>query len=1004
MVVFERILFFFAKLAIFVSEIVDKIFFMVDIPFKKVDYFLAVFLCMVSSFTGLHAQTDVEDYIVINRLSRENGLPDQDINGIYFDSMGFAWLSTFGGGLVRYDGDSFIRFTEKSDPDFIGDFVNPTCEDGFGRLWVPCAGGMNILDLNSLSIIDEFPGMTREWRESHSPINLTRDAKGCMWFTSDEAVYRVSFADDGNRFIIDSLQCKVSNANLMSSICDVDNDGSAWISLNGHFFKVRNIEGSGLCLSEILPGLDIGEDNKATAFLRSGNDLWIGTLKGLYKVNILSGSYLCYTHSELDRHSLPNDEITALCFSPEGETVVGTLGGVSIYDATNHIFDTYGSRPNDYGNTLLPGEMVRSVVTRNRQIWVGLEAEGLAIIQRKPLQIINLSRLEGASSAIPSTPVRAMFIDSRGVLWLAATEYGLCRQDANLTFRNYNTNNSSLSDNSVTAFCEDGLGRIWFGTKNGHLQFIDTAGPGAISVPAGHTSETAKSIDVILGMAYDSINGYIWVSSHNGLFFYDQNEASYNRFSGITSSCFGVCLVSDKLWVSCIEGLCVIDLKTMDTKVLANFPVCMAFVPDGDTLWAGTYGEGVYRVDNSRSEKPGISGYSEKDGLADNQVQGLLLDGIYLWITTENGLSRLDTQVGEIISFGLRDGLKSMAFCENSTAKGDDGTIYLGQKEGLSILRSSYAWNEYGNKPDVVISGYYSKGVFHSLSHTDSISKDEGESDFVLKFSDLSYFKMPDVTYENRVLPMEKDWSPIFDNDTHVRFGHIPGGKYRIQIRAVDGDGNVLSQDERTLEVRPVVYKRWWARLLALLLFALVAYLFVVWYTKSVNRTKDMLRKEVDRQTKILNDQKKELERKAEELSEQNALLQKQNEMIASHNTLLSRTASNADSDFSSKLLDAIQKVYKDPDLDVHALAETVGMSRSLLNEKIQNAFGQSIAQFIRTYRLNVAKEMICNGTNKDMNISEIAYEVGFNDPKYFTRCFTKEFNATPSDLYKEHN
>jgi AraC-like DNA-binding protein len=47
---------------------------------------------------------------------------------------------------------------------------------------------------------------------------------------------------------------------------------------------------------------------------------------------------------------------------------------------------------------------------------------------------------------------------------------------------------------------------------------------------------------------------------------------------------------------------------------------------------------------------------------------------------------------------------------------------------------------------------------------------------------------------------------------------------------------------------------------------------------------------------------------------------------------------------------------------------------------------------------------MIGNGTNRDMNISEIAYEVGFNDPKYFTRCFAKEFGVTPSDLFKERN
>ena len=977
---------------------------MVDKRFKQVDFFLAVFFCLILCPERLQAQSEAEDYMVINRLTRENGLPDPDINGLYFDSMGYAWISTFGGGLVRYDGGSFIRFTEKSDPEFFSDFVNPCCEDGFQRLWVPTAGGMVFLDLKTLTYIEEIPGMSREWRHSHSPINLSRDTKGCMWFTSDDQLFRVAFANDGNEFLVDSLRCDISNATFMSSVCDVDNDGSAWISVNGHFYKVRHIEGRGLCMSEILPGLDIGEENKATAYLRFGNDVWIGTLKGLYRVNMATGEYVCYRHSEQDSHSLPNDEITGLCSSPEGEPVVGTLGGVGIYNSASHSFDTYKSRPNYYGNTLLPGEMVRCIATRNRQIWVGLEAEGLAVIQRKPLQIINLSRIESTSSPIPSTPVRAMIIDSEGVLWFAATGYGLCRQIGDLVFRNYNTRNSSLPDNSITAFCEDGYGRIWASTASGHLCYFSKSNPEVFRTPAGSTLETARSIDVIIGIIYDSINDYIWISARNGLYYYDMGKSAYHRYVGETSSCLGTCIVADKLWVSSLEGLSVIDLRTLESRIITGFPYCMALAPDGDTLWAGTYGKGLYKVDKCLSEKPEITVFSEKDGLADNQVQSLLLDGVNLWITTENGLSRLDTQVGEIVSFGLRDGLKSMAFCENSSSKGSNGTIYLGQKEGLSILRTGYVSNDYGNKPQVVISGYYSKETFHSLSHSDTIGKDETDTDFTLKFSDLSYCREPDIKYESRLLPMDKNWSPVFENDTHVRFGHIPGGKYRIQIRAVDRKGNVLSQDEKVLEVRPVLYRRGWFRLLVILVVILIAYLCGLWYKRSVSRTKDLLRKEVDRQTKILNDQKKELEKRAEELSEQNALLQKQNEMIASHNTLISRTASNKDADFSAKLLDTIQKMYKDPDLDVYALAEEMGMSRSLLNEKIQQALGQSIAQFIRTYRLNVAKEMICNGTNKDMNISEIAYEVGFNDPKYFTRCFTQEFNATPSDLFKENN
>lgn len=978
---------------------------MVDNILRRVDFLLAVFFCLFPRPETLQAQTDVEDYMVINRLTRENGLPDQDINGICFDSRGFAWISTFGGGLVRYDGDSFLRFSAKTNPEFASDFVNQCSEDGYGRLWVPCAGVLNILDLKTLELIDELPGMSRAWRHSHSPVNVTRDAKGCMWFTSDDNLYRVAFADDGKRVIVDSLQCHVSNFNLMPNVCDVDDDGSAWVALKGHIYKVRHIEDKGLRMSEILPGINIGEDNKATAFLRSGNDVWIGTLAGLYRVNIATGGYVCYRHSDADRHSIPNDEITGLCISPEGDMVVGTLGGVCIYDAADQTFEIYRSRPNEYGNTLLPGEMVRCIASWDRQIWVGLEAEGLAVIQRKPLQIINLPHIESTSTVIPSTPIRAMFIDSQDVLWLAATEYGLCRQIEGLSFRNYNSSNSMLADNTITAFCEDSHGRIWTGSVNGRLNYLNLSGPVNIRVPDGSTSETARRIDVILGLVYDSINDYIWISAHNGLYFYDLKHSTYNSYPIKTSSCFGACIASDQLWVSGIEGLNRIDLRTLNSRIIADFPSCLSLVMDGeDTLWAGTYGRGLYRVDKCLSEKPEITVYSEKDGLADDQIHGLLVDGINLWITTENGLSHLDTQVGEITSYGIKDGLKSMAFCENSVAKGSNGAVYLGQKEGLSILRSSYVRNEYGNKPDVVISGYYSKETFHSLSLSDTISKDETDTDFTLKFSDLSYCREPDIKYESRLLPMDKNWSPVFENDTHVRFGHIPGGKYRIQIRAVDKKGNVLSQDEKQLEVRPVLYKRGWFRLLCILLFILVAYLAGLWYNKSANRAKALLRQEVDRQTKILNDQKKELEKKAAELSEQNALLQKQNEMIASHNTLISRTASNKDADFSSKLLDTIQKMYKDSDLDVYAFADAMGMSRSLLNEKIQQALGQSIAQFIRTYRLNVAKEMICNGTNKDMNISEIAYEVGFNDPKYFTRCFTQEFNATPSDLFKENN
>ena len=998
------VLLFFTNLLNFTLTYVDFFSFMVEKFLSKVEFLSAVFLRLILLPWSISAQTYAEDYLVIDRLTRENGLPDQDVNGVYFDGRGYAWISTFGGGVVRYDGDSFINFSTKTHPEFTGDIVSHCHEDGFGRIWIPAAGGMNIVDLKSLNLLDDLPGMSKAWRRSHSPSALRGDSKGCLWFTSNYMLFRVAFSDDGSRCYVDSLECNVMNDNLMPKACDVDNDGSVWITLGGHFYKVRQVEGRGLFKSEILPSIDIGEDNRATAFLRSGNDVWVGTMNGLYRIDISSGSYVRYVHSDSDSHSIPNNEITGLCLSSDGEIVIGTLGGVSIFNPVNHSFETYGSRTNDFGNQILPGEIVRSIAARGSQIWVGLEAEGLVILQKKNLRITNLSRIETTSSPIPSTPVRSLFIDSNGVMWLATTGFGLCKQVGDLVFRNFNTDNSSLSSNSITTFCEDGQGRLWFGTVDGHLNYISISGPDVIHVPDGSKSEVARNIDVILGVTYDSFNDYIWISARSGLYIYDIGDSSFKEYPAKFNACLGACVVSDKLLVSSVEGMSVIDLKTMESRKMEGIHASMSLIVDGDTIWAGTYGNGVCRVDKYMSEKPEIKVFSEDDGLADNQVTGLLLDGFYLWIATEHGLSRLDTQTGEISSYGIRDGLKSMAFCENSVAKGPDGTVYFGLKGGgLSILRSSYVPNGYTNKPDVVISGYYSKETFHTLSYSDSIYKDEKDTDFTLIYSDLSYSREADITYESRIWPLDRDWSPVFENDTHIKFGHIPGGNYRVEIRAVDKKGNVLSQDEKSLYVKPVLYKRWWFRLLVLLLFIFIADLLVRWYTKSIKRNKDLLQQEVDRQTKILKEQKEELERKAAELSEQNALLQKQNEMIASHNTLSSRTLSKKESDFSTELLETIQKKYKDPDLDVHALAEAMGMSRNMLNEKIQKTFGQSIAQFIRTYRLNVAKEMICNGTNKDMNISEIAYEVGFNDPKYFTRCFTKEFNAPPSDMHQKN-
>lgn len=109
------------------------------------------------------------------------------------------------------------------------------------------------------------------------------------------------------------------------------------------------------------------------------------------------------------------------------------------------------------------------------------------------------------------------------------------------------------------------------------------------------------------------------------------------------------------------------------------------------------------------------------------------------------------------------------------------------------------------------------------------------------------------------------------------------------------------------------------------------------------------------------------------------------------------------DKKFMDSVLDVMNDNYHNPYFEVGDFVDALGVSKSLLNKKLNALSGKSAGQFIRTYRLNLAYKLILqNKVTKNKNISDIAYEVGFNDPKYFSRCFSRHFKITPSKLMED--
>lgn len=107
---------------------------------------------------------------------------------------------------------------------------------------------------------------------------------------------------------------------------------------------------------------------------------------------------------------------------------------------------------------------------------------------------------------------------------------------------------------------------------------------------------------------------------------------------------------------------------------------------------------------------------------------------------------------------------------------------------------------------------------------------------------------------------------------------------------------------------------------------------------------------------------------------------------------------SQADNQFMKKVLEVVEQNYSNPDFGVEELVSKMFLSHSLVHKKLSAIADQSAGDFITSFRLKKAAQLL---QRPDMNVSEIAYEIGFNDPKYFSRQFKKYFGITPSDYCK---
>ena len=884
-------------------------------------------------------------------LDLSNGLPHNNVSALYTDSNGFLWIGTYGGGLVRYDGYGMMH-------PVLG-LRSLSCksitEDRFKRLWIAFDEGTCVIDLKTmLPIVPKTPNGDLTALLSQPGVKVYTDALGRVWVVTTKEVSLLSFSEDG---VVSSIY-SYSYIGNTPDIClvDVDGNGKPWVGIDHGIYRMVEKNGS-LVREEISLSLRALFNFYITDILKRGNMVWMTTNHGVFRFDPYQSKLDRYRYGEGE--GMPSHEfLSSLALMPDNTLLVGSLYGVNIYDDVTNSFSAWNSA----SAIPLKNDFVHCLLVDKGLIYIGTEAGGVVRLSPRQLLLKNHVHTSDPGSLSPN-PVNAMYAEPDGTLWVGTVEGGLNRKVVgDDSFIHFTVSNSGLSHNSVSALTADGQGRLWIGTWGGGICVLDMKAPQQIS-RLELTEEQRRLTNFVGALAYDSVNDGLWIGSNDGMFFYRFSTGRLEEpFDGCQEvrGCIGSIVTHDgHLWMGCIQGVRIVDLKSSkngkfqsraiihllsdpNSKIVDKISsFCEA--SDG-TLWLGSNGYGLYR--------------------------------------------RLD-------------GLVNPHFYWNSAIKDSAGRIYLGTEGGLIEITGENTDSHYQghlvftnlmvDNQDVLAGSDY---LDVDISLAETITLKESNRSFSISFSALDFGHERQGLYSYRMKGFDKDWTLLKPGMHSVRYSALPTGHYTFEVKYQSlqtvGEDQVISID---VEVVPSFWNSWWFR-------SLLGFLFVGIVVYGYNRrVAELKRREAEQ---LMNPIRKALEESDDPHQLQGRIQnildnqQRYKDSVSKSVEADQEEALKSTRPFMESVMQVMESHYMDSEFGVQEFCDALGMSRTVVSKRLNAEVGLPAGQFIRNYRLNMAKELLSAKTD-NRNITEIAYAVGFNDPKYFTRCFTKMFGTSPS-------
>jgi len=797
--------------------------------------FLTYLTVILLACTRLPAQ---QQYL-FSHLGMRDGLASNVVNGLQQDSRGYIWIATMS-GLERYDGQRFILWHHKLEGrnSLPNDVVLSIRLDKKNRLWVLCQyNKLGYIDLDEL----QYHPVPVDWQEpelSELEGNLHIDYEGnILLFLNFKA--DLSFDEKTQSFNNHHLPFRMPPGWVASGIYEDSISHSYYLSSDSGLAKYNTIRQT-LSYSnhntDHDPVIEHYQQYRYAGlpYLDGQGNFWLsvwppgGAGNSFYTYNIHTDQ-ITLRHPSLNKviHGIYH-EVRRITEQKDGTIWFTGLNMLAVLRKNSKDFEPLQSRVlGEFGLYYdIVGDMLED---REGNIWLATD-KGIYRFNPYAQAFQTIPDRRPGRDTIFTPDVTDILQIGNGDIVVSTWGSGLFTYDSSFhpIDRWYVTQGQRLHEDQTWCIHERPNGDLWRGQQHGAL---------IISHPATHTTERLEPPifhhSTIRQIAEDR-NGDLWLGTHSGdLIKWISATNTFIYVQALHSSVIRLYIDwKGDCWV-CTQKNGLFHIRTSDGVILRNYLPDKPGLEKLSTITTNDIAQisdSLYAVASDN-----LCLLNVYTGLIQIAKQGrdIPFEGItniirdkkgYLWITTRNGICRLNLHNEVRSTYNEADGIGSNAFNPASGNLLPDGRIVFGTIHDIIVFQPAQITGSSQPPPDVEITGIAVRNkwlALDSLARQGTLELDHDENSIRFAFSTLTYQNTFGITYQMENL--DHNWVAAQANE--AVYNYLPPGSYTFRINAHNGE-DVASPHVKEIHIliRSPFWRTWW--FLGFLLLAAAALLY----------------------------------------------------------------------------------------------------------------------------------------------------------------------------------